>query len=501
MLAGLGAVDGPAGARYFTHVGYLFFAVNPERVLGARYIRLLRFEVPIAEREKRGTPTLDRRFTGAVAQQIRRIRAFFHESGFFKVYQVRRPEGGFRDEHEYPPIAIDEAIVNAVAHRDYGVGEPITCEAYRDAFVVRNPGRLRQRNQLVPPEFRLSDIRLETVRNNPILTEWLSRMRDSEGTPYVQLVNEGTVTMRNVMAEAGLATPLYVVTESETRVTLFNDIERREAQYRRATVSIEANVDEFTNLFPLSLTTEEGAPLDTRAVLDQRGEIMNLLAAALRGQNWHIDHFRHGTLEAHRRGNDLEAPEDVRRFVRFYPGYAFRLRNYGARAYLCIDYELQVKNVASVAILRSVVGPEELIERLCTFQWEGWQEGRIARLDEEQVVVSMPELGMERTVAAVEVIPFLPVRLIAEIVKGSLSSVRLPQSAEGAQPWVGASSRTSSGRADDGDRCCDGGGSIPASIRDLARPSGRDARPASPKGRREDASRSNRPTRAKGRLL
>lgn len=415
ILVGLGAVDGHPGTRYFTTAGYLFFAANPDRVLGARYIRLLRFEVPIAEREGRGAPTLDRRFTGPVAQQIRRMRAFFHESGFFKIYQVRRPEGGFRDEHEYPPIAIDEAIVNAVAHRDYGVGEPVTCEAYRDAFVVRNPGRLRQRNQLVPAEFRLSDIKLETVRNNPILTEWLSRMRDSEGTPYVQLVNEGTVTMGEVMAQAGLPAPLYVVTQSETRVTLFNDIDRREAQYRRVAATTDLNPDEYTNLFPLSLTTEEGAPLDDRLLLDQRGQVMNLLAAALKGQNWHIDHFRHGTLEAHRRGNDLEAPDEVRRFVRFYAGYAFRLRGYGSRAFLCVDYELQVKNVASVAALRTDLSADDLLQRLCTFQWQGWQEGRIVRLDGEHTVVSLSELGAERTVPATEVIPFLPVRLVAQV--------------------------------------------------------------------------------------
>jgi predicted HTH transcriptional regulator len=96
ILLSLGAIDGSAANRYFTNVGYLFFAANPERVLGARYIRLLRFEVPIGDIAKRGAPTLDRRFTGPVAQQIRRIRAFFHESGFFKVYQVRRPAGGIQ---------------------------------------------------------------------------------------------------------------------------------------------------------------------------------------------------------------------------------------------------------------------------------------------------------------------------------------------------------------------------------------------------------------------
>lgn len=422
ILLSLGAIDGHGATRYFTNVGYLFFAANPERVLGARYIRLLRFEVPIAQRDKRGTPTLDRRFTGAIAQQIRRIRVFFRESGFFKVYQVRREEGGFRDEHEYPPIAIDEAIVNAVAHRDYGVGEPITCEAYRDAFVVRNPGRLRQRTQTVPHEFRLSDVRLETVRNNPILTEWMSRMKDSEGTPYVQLVNEGTVTMRDVMTEAGLPPPLYIVNEAETRVILFNEIERREVQYSRTAPGIEVNPDEFANLFRLRVRTTEGAPLDDREILEQRGELLSLLISALKGNNWHIDHARRGVVEAHRRGYELAAPENVRQFVRFYPGYSFRVRGYGSRAYLCIDYELQVKNSASVATLRSLLEPTELLGRLCTYRSGNWQEGRIVRLDDDQVVISSDDSDAERVVAAAVVIPYLPVRLIAKVVQARCPS-------------------------------------------------------------------------------
>jgi predicted HTH transcriptional regulator len=34
---------------------------------------------------------------------------------------------------------IDEAILNAVAHRDYRTGILIECELYTDAFIVKNP--------------------------------------------------------------------------------------------------------------------------------------------------------------------------------------------------------------------------------------------------------------------------------------------------------------------------------------------------------------------------
>ncbi len=95
-------------------------------------------------------PTLDKTFSGCLAQQIRALRVFLSESGFFKIYQSRRPGGGFEDEPELPLVAVDEAIVNAVVHRDYGIGLPIECIRYTDGFLVKNPGRVLQRDRDLP---------------------------------------------------------------------------------------------------------------------------------------------------------------------------------------------------------------------------------------------------------------------------------------------------------------------------------------------------------------
>ncbi|MHC5720764.1 MAG: RNA-binding domain-containing protein, partial [Nostoc sp.] len=119
-----------------------------QRILSFSYIRLLRFVTNFGD--ERGLPTFERNFTGSITKQIRDIRTFFQESGFFKTYSRRNPSGGFIDEPEYPQIAVDEAIVNAVAHRDYEITVPIECEYYKDAFVVRNGGRIIQRDGDVP---------------------------------------------------------------------------------------------------------------------------------------------------------------------------------------------------------------------------------------------------------------------------------------------------------------------------------------------------------------
>jgi predicted HTH transcriptional regulator len=173
LLYNAGAIMYQNDKCLFTNAGFLFFALNPQRQLSWAYLRLLRFEVNLADFESRGLPTYDKTFNGSLAHQIRKIRTLLRDSGFFKIYQKRKPEGGFIEEPEYPYLVLDEAVVNAVAHRDYGIQLPIECLAYKDAFVVRNPGKLLQRYQEVPAEFSLQDEILDSMPRNSLLMEWL----------------------------------------------------------------------------------------------------------------------------------------------------------------------------------------------------------------------------------------------------------------------------------------------------------------------------------------
>jgi predicted HTH transcriptional regulator len=221
MLYHAGALDKDATGNYFfTKVGFLFFASNPQRVLSWSYIRLLRFATGIDE--ERGLPTFEKSFTGSITKQIRDMRVLLQESGFFKTYSKRNSAGGgFTDEPEYPSIAVDEAIVNAVAHRDYAVNLPIECEYYKDAFVVRNAGRVIQRDGDVPDHFSLAEKVLVSTPRNAKLIEWLKLMKDQRGKAFVRALSEGTKQMCKEMIKLDLPAPSYRNTEAQTKVTLF----------------------------------------------------------------------------------------------------------------------------------------------------------------------------------------------------------------------------------------------------------------------------------------
>ena len=229
LLHEAGALVRRKGEYWFTHAGLLFFGSNPQRVLPASYIRLMRFGVTSEDFARRGLPTFDRKFAGPVTKQIREARTFFRESAFFKRYQKRREAGGFVEEPEFPPTVIDEAIVNAVAHRDYRTPIPVECESYRDAFVVKNPGRMLQRDADLPPAFSLADVVLDSMPRNPKLLEWLKLMRDPRGVAYVQALSEGTKQMVTAMKALGLPVPSYRLALNETLIRIESRAEEREA--------------------------------------------------------------------------------------------------------------------------------------------------------------------------------------------------------------------------------------------------------------------------------
>ena len=78
-----------------------------------------------AGRRESGLPSFEKKFSGPLTKQMRDFRTFAKESGFFKVYQFRKPDGGFAEEPEYPPTVVDEAVLNAIAHRDYACTWPV----------------------------------------------------------------------------------------------------------------------------------------------------------------------------------------------------------------------------------------------------------------------------------------------------------------------------------------------------------------------------------------
>ena len=415
LLHEAGAIVRKDGEYWLTNAGLLFFASNPQRVMAWSYIRLLRFEVPSARFRKRGLPTFDQKFAGPLTKQIREARTFFGKSAFFKRYQKRKAGGGFIDEPEFPQAVIDEAVVNAVAHRDYRTGLPIECEAYTDAFIVKNPGRMLQRARDLPDEFSLSDTVLDSMPRNMKLLEWLKIMKDPYGTAYIQAISEGTKKMLEDMTNLGLPAPAYRLSGNETLIKLESMAEEREAAILAAS---QTESTEFGNLFPMRIRRGD-EPVGPDAFDGRYREFMKTFRDVLKGNGWHIDRFGFSRIEAHRVGSEFGAPADVNSIVRFYPAYEFQVRRYFGHFYLCLDYRCQVLNVQKLSALAGRFPKDMLANRRCVAKKDGWREGRILEFDSEFAKVHFFDVESVEQAPLESVIPYCSLTMIERSLKSA----------------------------------------------------------------------------------
>ena len=405
LLRHVGAVSGD---RRFTNAGVLFFRSNLQRELPRAYVRVLRFDVPLDRWQDRPPPSFDRSFSGPISKQIRDFRSFLKESGFFKVYLKRRPEGGFEELPELPPIAVDEAIVNAVAHRDYAIANTIRCEKYTDGLMVRSPGTLLQ-ERWIPQHFSLDETRLEHRARNQMLMEWLRRLTDSQGNPFVLALEEGTRRMRDEMVKLGLPAPEYDVSGANTVVTLRSEAPRREAEEQ---ASVEAETGEFANLYLIS-----GLGLANGTDAARRLDFLVALKERLETNDWFIDRFRHGALVAHHRGIAHPAPEAVTRIVRIYPAVIFQFREHFGFRYLLVDMTVSVRSVLTAASLLELVDTGELTGLAGVVKWQGWERARLVSFEGGRCRVFLPDYAREEMVSADRVIPQLPLETIERLLR------------------------------------------------------------------------------------
>ncbi len=425
LLYQVGAIEKDHnGAFYFTNAGFLFFANNPTRVLSWAHIRLLRFSANVSDFKNPGLPTFDQIFEGALPQQIRKLRVHFRESGFMKIYQKRNPDGGFIEEPELPRIAIDEAIVNAVIHRDYGIQVPIECRLFRDGLIVENPGRVNQRGQTLPAEFSLNDYLLDSAPRNAKLMQWMRSIRDDQGSVFVQALSEGTKRMRDEMFLLSLPAPLYNTEPKRTILTLFSNAEERERKYQQ---SGNQNNPEFANIFPIKMITSQGNNVSSDYFDKRYKEVVNLLRDGLQAKGWYVDDISFSRITAHRKGIEIQLPSQVAAQIRFYPAYTFQVREFYKKFFLSVDYTLVIKNVSRVNELLKIFNPENLHGKKCVALSKTWSSGRIISCTLENTLVHFDDLRTDEYIPSNNVIPDLPMDQIKLLIKEESPQFDLPK--------------------------------------------------------------------------
>jgi predicted HTH transcriptional regulator len=183
-----------------THAAVLLFARNPQRFLPTSEIKCMHFHgltvrkpIPSYQIYKGTVFELVDQAVDFVLSKINRHIGTREES-------VQAPA-----TYELPEEAVTEAIVNAVAHRDYTSNASVQVMLFADRLEVWNPGELPP--SLTPERLREPHA---SIPRNPLIAEPLYLAR------YIEKAGSGTLDMIERCRNAGLPLPDF-----EERAGLF----------------------------------------------------------------------------------------------------------------------------------------------------------------------------------------------------------------------------------------------------------------------------------------
>ena len=185
-----------------TIAGILLFGKNPQRWLRSAEITAVRYAGPTMSDD-----FIRDDIRGVLAEQIRRAEAFVKAN----MRRGMRINGFEREEIlEYPISVVREAIVNAVAHRDYSIrGDNIRVLMFSDRMEVYSPGRL-------PGHVTLDNLVDERYSRNEAIVQVLAEMG------FIERLGYGIDRMIAVCEQEGLPRPDFSETSAGFRVTIYS---------------------------------------------------------------------------------------------------------------------------------------------------------------------------------------------------------------------------------------------------------------------------------------
>jgi len=209
LLLEVGAVDGSGRP---TIAGVLLFAGNPQAFMPQSGLTFVKF-VGKLPRGEAGRPGYGRReeIGGPLARIIQRT-----WEGVGEEMRTGAVVTGLerQERTEYPVSAVREALVNAVAHRDYRLGgRRIEVRMFTDRMEIISPGGL-------PGFITVDNIVEEHFSRNPRIVSGLYRWG------YIEELGLGVDLMIEEMVRAGHPPPKFKDTPYSFTVTLYNIRER-----------------------------------------------------------------------------------------------------------------------------------------------------------------------------------------------------------------------------------------------------------------------------------
>jgi ATP-dependent DNA helicase RecG len=196
--------------------GILLFGKNPAAFLPRSGVTFVRFEGSRVRRAD-GEASYGRRveINGPIAHTIKRTWDILKE----EIHLGAVVRGLKREEKwVYPPAAIREALVNAIAHRDYRIrGRAVEVRMFTDRLEISSPGGL-------PGHITLDNIVEEHFSRNPRVVSGLYQWG------YIEELGMGVDLMIEEMVNAGHPPPDFNATDAAFTVVFENVQERPPVQ-------------------------------------------------------------------------------------------------------------------------------------------------------------------------------------------------------------------------------------------------------------------------------
>lgn len=196
---------GPGSEYTFrpNYAGLLLFGRHPQRWLPNATILAARFSgAAFADHY------LKQDIGGTLVDQLHQVEAFFYQN---LPSAVRLVGLAHEETLEYPPEAVRELLVNAVAHRDYNLqGDNIHLNIFADRLEVQSPGDL-------PGPVNLDNLLEARFSRNAVIVQVLADLG------FVERLGYGLDRVVRAVRQAGLRQPKFEEVGGAFRVTLFSE--------------------------------------------------------------------------------------------------------------------------------------------------------------------------------------------------------------------------------------------------------------------------------------
>lgn len=208
--------------------GILLFGLKPERWIERARIRILRYEGIDEKTGEKFNVIKDVPIYGALSKQIKKSNEVLE--GLLREFTTLESSGKFITEPEYPTLAWQEAIINALIHRSYAMrGADIQIKMFDNRLEILSPGRF-------PGLVNEQNIKDTHYSRNPRIARVIAELG------FVRELGEGVNRIFQAINDLNLPEPIFRERAlSEVVVILKNNIESR--KIRKETQEVVADLD------------------------------------------------------------------------------------------------------------------------------------------------------------------------------------------------------------------------------------------------------------------